>query len=184
MASIVDEKKYKFDSAFQHAKNELINIRTGRANPSLVENLLVEYYGVKTPLLQLASISAPDPRSILIQPWDKNALKDIEKALQTSPLGIHPINEGNAIRLPIPALTEDRRKELVKVVHQKIEDAKISNRNIREEIWKHLKEQKTKSEISEDDMYAQQKKLQEIIDDYNKQLNELGEKKETEIMTI
>jgi len=184
MTSIVDEKKFKLDNAIEHLKKELSNIRTGRANPSLVENLQVEYYGTRTPLLQLASISAPDPRSILIQPWDKNALKDIEKAVQTSPLGINPVNEGNAIRLPIPALTEERRKDLVKVINQKTEEAKISIRNIREEIWRQLKEQKTAGTISEDDMYALQKKLQELVDGYNLQVKEISEGKELEIMTI
>lgn len=182
--TIIDEKKFKLDNAVTHMKSELNAIRTGRANPALVENIQVDYYGTKTPLLQLASISAPDPRCILIQPWDKNALKDIEKTLQTSSLGINPVNEGNAIRLPIPPLTEERRKDLVKVVNQKTEEAKVSVRNIREEIWRQLKEQKTKGTISEDDMYAQQKKLQELVDGYNKQIKEMGEGKEQEIMTI
>ncbi|MBU0963656.1 ribosome recycling factor [Patescibacteria group bacterium] len=182
--SIIDEKKFQFDQAVSHLKSELNNIRTGRANPVLVENLQVDYYGTRTPLIQLASISVPDAKSIVIQPWDKNTAKDIEKAIHNSQLGLNPVNEGNIIRLPIPPLTEERRKDLSKIVGQKAEEAKVSVRNTREEIWKIIKDQKNKSLITEDDMFTYQKELQEIVDDYNSQLQKLGQEKEKEILTI
>ncbi|MDD5039848.1 MAG: ribosome recycling factor [Patescibacteria group bacterium] len=182
--TIIDEKKFKFDNAIAHLKSELESIRTGRANPALVENLLVDYYGSKTPLQQLASISTPDSQLILIQPWDKACMKDVERAIHNSELGLSPISDGNAIRLPIPSLTEERRKEIVKLVHQKIEAAHISIRTIREEIWKTLKDKKTAGEISEDEMFLQQKNLQKVVEDYNNLIKEISEEKEKEVMTI
>jgi len=182
--SIVDDHKKDFEKTIEFLKQELTNIRTGRATPSLVENLMVDCYGTKTPLIQLASINVPDPKSIIIQPWDKNSLKDIEKAIQSSQLGLNPVNEGNVIRLPIPPLTEERRKELVKFVHQKIESGKIKIRQTREEIWKNLKNAEKEGKISEDDLFGQQKELQEIVDEYNEKIQEISEAKEKEIMTI
>jgi len=182
--SIVDDHKKDFEKTIEFLKQELTNIRTGRATPSLVENLMVDCYGTKTPLIQLASINVPDPKSIIIQPWDKNSLKDIEKAIQSSQLGFNPVNEGNVIRLPIPPLTEERRKELVKFVHQKIESGKIKIRQTREEIWKNLKNAEKEGKISEDDLFGQQKELQEIVDEYNEKIQEISEAKEKEIMTI
>lgn len=182
--TIIDDKKFQFENAIQHLKNELKQIRTGRANPTLVENLVIDYYGTKTPLQQLANINIPDPKSIIIQPWDKNSLKEIEKAIHNSPLGLNPINEGNIIRLPIPPLTEERRKELSKIVSEKAEQAKISVRNVREETWKNIKEQKNDDKISEDDMYSQQKELQKKVEEYNNSIKKIGQQKEKEIMTI
>ncbi len=182
--TIIDDKKIQFENAIQHLKDELKQIRTGRANPTLVENLSIDYYGTKTPLQQLANINIPDSKSIIIQPWDKNSLKDIEKAIHNSPLGLNPINEGDIIRLPIPPLTEERRRELSKVANEKVEQAKISVRNVREEIWKNIKEQKNDNKISEDDMYGQQKELQKKVEDYNDFIKKIGLEKEKEIMTI
>ncbi len=182
--SLVNEKKDQFENAVSHLKSELSTIRTGRSNPSLVENIKVDYYGTKTPLPQVASISTPDPQSIVVQPWDKNALQDIEAALRNSDLGLNPVVESNLIRLPIPPLTEERRIELAKVVNQKVENARISIRNVREELWKAIKEQKNNGEMSEDDMFGQQKDLQQIVDEYNEKVKEIGIRKEKEIMTI
>jgi ribosome recycling factor len=182
--NILEEKIHFFEAAITHLKTELDSIRTGRAHPALVENIQVDYYGVKTPLLQLASISIPDARSILIQPWDKNSVKDIEKALQASSLGLNPVNEGNALLLPIPALTEERRKEFVGVVHQKLEDAHIAIRNIREDAWRAIRDQEKESIISEDDMFRQQKELQKKVDEYQDTIKKISEQKESEIMTI
>lgn len=181
---IIDEKKFRFDDTLSHLKKELSQIRTGRANPALIENILIESYGTKMPLNQMSNISTPDPKSLLIQPWDTNIIKDIEKSLQNSNLGLNPINEGHQLRLPIPPLTEERRKELAKVCNEKVENAKISVRNVREEIWKELKEQKNNGDISEDDMYSQQKELQKIVDTNNILIKETGETKEKEILTI
>lgn len=182
--TILDDKNFKFTDAIEHLKKELTHIRTGRANPSLVENIMVDYYGTKTPLNQMANISVPDPKSLVIQPWDANIIKEIEKAIQNSDLGLNPVNEGNQLRLPIPALTEERRKELAKVVGDKVETSKVTIRNIREEIWKELKEMKNDGKISEDDMFAQQKELQKEVDEKNKELKEIGESKEKEILTL
>lgn len=182
--SIIEEKKFQFEKAVQHLKNGLKQIRTGRANPALVENLNVEYYGTKTPLQQLSNITTPDPKSILVQPWDKNALKDIERAIQSSSLGLNPVNEGSVIRIPIPPLTEERRTELAKIVHEKVEQAKISIRNVREEIWKTTKDQKNDGQISEDEMFKQQKDLQKIVEEFNEQIKNIGSEKEKEIMTL
>lgn len=182
--SFVEENKSNFEKPIQFLKNELAGIRTGRANPSLVENLLVDYYNTKTPLIQLASISVPEAKTIIIQPWDRNSIKDIEKAIQTSSLGLTPINDGHILRLVIPPLSEERRKEIIKLVHQKIENAKVSFRNIREEIWKELKKQEKEGKITEDDLFRQQKELQKIVDEYNEKIKKLGENKEEEIMTI
>lgn len=182
--NLIEDKKTDFEKSIQFIKNELSGIRTGRASPSLVENLIVDYYNTKTPLIQLASITIPDPKSIIIQPWDRNSTKDIEKAIQTSSLGLTPINDGNMIRLVIPPLSEERRKELMKLVHQKLEQARVSIRNVREEIWKELKTREKDGKISEDDMFKQQKELQKFVDEYNGKIKEIGENKEKEIMTI
>lgn len=182
--TIIDDKKPQFQKALEHLLSELATVRTGRANPSLVENVLVDSYGTNTPLQQLATISVPDAQSIVIQPWDKNVLKDIEKAIQNSQLGLNPVNEGEIIRLPIPPLTEDRRKELSKIVNQKVEDSRVSIRNIREDTWRIIKDQKASGEISEDDMYTQQKDLQKVVDEFNSKVKNIGEEKEKEIMTL
>ncbi|MDP2683855.1 MAG: ribosome recycling factor [bacterium] len=182
--TIINEKNFKFDDAIKHFKNELTQIRTGRANPSLVENIRVDYYGTKTPLNQMANISAPDPKSLLIQPWDSNVIKEIEKSIQNSDLGLNPVNEGNQLRIPIPPLTEERRKELAKIVNEKSENARISIRNIREEIWKELKELKNDGDISEDEMFSQQKELQKVVNENNSLIKEITEKKEEEVLSI
>lgn len=178
------EKKYKFDDALEHLKKELNQIRTGRANPAIIENIMVDYYGTKTPLNQMANISAPDPRSLLVQPWDTNVIKEIEKAVRNSDQGMNPVNEGNQLRVPIPALTEERRKELAKVVNDKVEQAKVSVRNIREEILKEVKEMEKNGEISEDEMFAEQKELQKVVDEFNSKIKEIGEEKENDILTL
>lgn len=182
--SIITEKKHLFDEAIAHLKDELANVRTGRANPELVEQIKADYYGTPTPLIQLGSISTPDSHSILIQPWDQNALKDIEKAIRASELGFNPVNEGHQIRIPIPALTEERRKELVKLMQEKLEATRVRIRGVREDMWRDIKEQKNSGSITEDDLYLLQKELQKETDNYNAMVKEIGEQKESEIMTI
>ncbi len=174
----------RFDEALAHLKGELSNIRTGRAHPGLVENIKVDYYGTMTPILQIASISAPDSHSLVIQPWDQNATKEVEKAIIASDLGFNPVNEGHAIRIPIPPLTEERRNELVKLMHEKVESARVSIRTIREDIWKEIKHAKTEREITEDDQFQYQKELQDVVDEYNDSIKALADTKEKEIMTI
>ncbi|MBI5038037.1 MAG: ribosome recycling factor [Candidatus Kerfeldbacteria bacterium] len=181
---IIEKQHYQFDEAVAHFKHELSNIRTGRANPAVIEQLLVDYYGTKTPLIQIASITVPDSHSLVVQPWDQNALKDIEKTLRASDLGFNPVNEGHQIRIPIPPLTEDRRKELAKIVHEKAEMAHISVRTVREAIWKELKDAKANGSITEDDLFKQQKELQKVIDEHNAEIKSMSEEKEREIMTL
>lgn len=181
---IIEKRKNDLEKSIEHLKNELGKIRTGRANPSLVEDLQVDYYGTKTPLKQIASINTPEPRQIVIQPWDRGALVSIESAIRESDLNLNPNNDGVLIRINIPMLTEERRKDMVKVLNQKSEEGRIAIRLIREEIWKEVQEAERKGEISEDDKFKSKDKLQEIVDEYNKKIEEVREKKETEIMTV
>lgn len=182
--NIVDNKKAEMDGAIEHLNQEMGKIRTGRANSALVENLMVDYYGSKTPLKQVASINIPEARLIVIQPWDKDSLVNIEAALRESDLGFNPNNDGQVIRINIPQLTEERRKELVKALNQRSEDAKIAIRNIREEAWKEIQEAEREGKISEDDKFSGKDYLQKIVDEYNKKIEEIRNKKEEEILTI
>lgn len=181
---ILDKKQTEFAKAVEHLKSELSTLRTGRANASLVDHLIVDYYGAPTELLTIAQISVPEPRQIAIQPYDKNALKDIEKAVQTSNLGINPVNDGAYIRLTIPQMTEERRKELVKVVGQMSEKARVAIRNVREEVWKEIQKMEKDGKISEDEMRQGRDELQQVIDKFNEEIKNVSEAKEKEVMTI
>jgi len=161
---------------------ELSKIRTARANPAILDEVKVDYYGSVVPLKQIASISAPEPRMLVIQPWDRNALPEIEKALQKAELGLNPIMEANLIRLPIPLLTEERRKELVKLCHKLAEDTKVAIRNIRREGNEQIKKLEKEKKVSEDDTEVGNKKIQEFTDDYIKNIDNLFFKKEKEIL--
>lgn len=181
---IISKKAPEFKKAIEHLKQEMATLRTGRASAGLVENLMVEFYGNPTPLMHMAQISIPEPRSIAIQPYDKSALKDVEKAIQTSNLGINPVNDGIYIRLTIPQMTEERRKELVKIVGQMAEKVRVSVRNIREEIWKELQKMEKDGEISEDELKRGKDDLQKTVDQYNDEIKKMAEVKEKEVMTI
>lgn len=181
---IIDSKKTEMDGSIEHLNQEMGKIRTGRANPALVENLMVDYYGSRTPLKQIASINIPEARLIVIQPWDKDSLVAIESALRESDLGFNPNNDGQVIRINIPQLTEERRKELVKALNQRSEDAKIAIRNVREEAWKEIQESEKSGKMSEDDKFLGKDYLQKIVDEYNKKIEEARDKKEKEVMTI
>src|SRR3989344_2345147 len=181
---LLNKKAGEFATAVEHLKNELASLRTGRASAALVENLVVEFYGTPTPLMHMAQITIPEPRSIAIQPYDKNALKDIEKAVQASNLGINPVNDGTYIRLNIPPMTEERRKEMVKIVAQLAEKTRVSIRNIREEIWKDIQKQEKDGKISEDDKISSKQDLQKMVDKYNEEVKKLAEAKEKEVLTI
>lgn len=173
-----------FDAVVRHLEQELVSIRTGRANPGLVENVNITAYDNVMPLVQLASITTPDPKTIVIQPWDKNVLKDIERGLQQTELGLTPVNDGNVIRLAIPALTEERRKEYLKLLNAKVEQARVSVRKVREDHLRDLKNAKQEGTLSENDFFSQQKELQKIVDEYVEKIESHGTKKETEIMTV
>ncbi len=170
--------------SIDHLVHELQGIRTGRANPALVETLVVDAYGTPTPLLQLAAISVPEPRMILIQAWDPSINKDIERALSQSPLGITPVLDGKSIRLPFPAMTEERRLELQKVVKEKEEEARISIRNIREDIIKHLRQEEKTGALSEDVLELELKQLQELVQKNVADIEAITESKKQELAQI
>jgi ribosome recycling factor len=181
---ILEQKQTEFQKAIDHLKSEMATLRTGRASSALVEYLNVEYYGAQTPLIQIAQISVPEPRVIAIQPYDKSALKDIEKAIQASNIGITPVNDGNFVRLNIPAMTEERRKELVKVVGQMAEKARVAVRNVREEVWKEIQKMEENGKITEDDKISGKQELQEVVDKFNGEIKTMADAKEKEVMTI
>ncbi|MFA5030158.1 MAG: ribosome recycling factor [Patescibacteria group bacterium] len=165
----------------EHLRQELAGIRSGRATPGLVENLTVEVYDSKSSLKELASITTPEPQSLLIQPWDATILKNIERAIRESSIGIEPINDGRVIRIVIPPLTEERRNEFIRVVKQKAEEARVALRSIREKEMKEIKKSENDGAISEDESTRMQKKLQEEIDAFSKKINGLVESKEKEM---
>ncbi len=181
---IIDAHQDGFKNAVTHFEGELVKLRTGRAHPGLVEGLLVDYYGTQTPVKQMASVTVPEARQILISPWDKGSLASIEAAIRESDLGLNPMNDGVGVRITLPALTEERRKELVKVLNAKAEEAKIAIRSVREEAWKEIQEAEKEGLIGEDDKFRGKDDLQKVVDECNKQLETLREKKEGEIMTV
>ncbi len=174
----------KFDQAVKHFVEEAVKLRTGRANPALLEGVLVDYYGTQTPIKQIANVTIPEARQILIQPWDKGAMQPIETAIRESDLGFNPGNDGNVIRITLPQLTEDRRRELVKSLNSRAEDSRISIRATREEIWKEIQELEKSGDIGEDDKFVGKDDLQKAVDEYNAKIEDLREKKEKEIMTV
>ena len=159
-------------------------VRAGRANAHVLDQITVEYYGTATPIQQLATVATPDPRTLTIQPWDGSALKNIEKAIQTSDLGIHPQNDGKLIRLVFPQLTEERRKDLAKQVKKYAEDAKVAVRNIRRDGIEKFKKQQKASEITEDDYKVMEKEFQKKVEDYIKKIDDLASKKEKELFEL
>ena len=164
--------------------DDLQTIRTGRANPALVEKLHVEYYGSPTPLQQLATISVPEPRQLMIKPFDKSTVKAIEKAIMASDLGLTPNNDGLVIRLNLPALTEDRRRELVKHVHHRLEEARVALRNLRRDSMKDVKDFEAEKMISEDDRIRGEEEIQKLTDRFMAEVEKIGHTKEQEIMEV
>lgn len=174
----------RMHGAIQSLELDLSGIRTGRASSALVDRIQVEYYGAPTPLLQLATISVPEPRSLMIKPFDPKTMKEIERAILASDLGITPNNDGKAIRLNLPPLTEDRRKELVKVVKNRVEEARVSVRNVRRDVMKDLKEIENEKMASEDERKTGEADLQKLTDKYVEDIDKIGEKKQEEIMEV
>jgi len=179
---LLKELKGQMDKSIQALHRDLNRIRTGRASISLLDVIKVDYYGTLTPLNQIATISTPESRLITIQPWDTNIIDDVERAIQKSELGLNPMNDGKIIRISIPSLSEERRKELVKVVKKMTEDCKVALRNHRRNINEKLKEIKKEKEISEDTYFRQHEKVQEITDDYASQCDKILTNKEKEIL--
>ncbi len=170
------------EKVIEHLRKELHGVRTGRAHPALVEDIKVDYYGAQTPISQLASVSIPDARQILISPWDKTSIKSVEKAIQASPLGINPQVDGDNIRLTIPELTGERRVELSKLVKKHAEDARVAVRNLRREGNDAYKKQQKNGDISEDQMHDYLEKVQELTDEYIEKIDKIAETKEKEIL--
>ncbi len=178
------EFENKMKKTAEVLKTQLASVRAGRANAAVLDQISVDYYGVPTPIQQVASVSTPDPRSLMIQPWDASVLKGIEKAILASDLGINPQNDGRVIRLVFPQLTEERRKELAKQVKKYGEEAKVAVRNIRRDAIDKFKKQQKASEITEDDYKNVEKDIQKLTDDYIKQVESIAEKKEKELFEI
>lgn len=174
----------RMEKSIEVMQAEFAAVRAGRANPSVLDQIKVDYYGAPTPIQQIASISAPDPRTLVIQPWDASSLKLIDRAIQASDLGINPQNDGRVIRLVFPQLTEERRKELVKQVHKYGEDTKVAVRNIRRDAMEKFKAQRKKSEITEDDLKEVEKDMQKLTDEYIKKIDSLVNVKEKELSEI
>ncbi len=181
---IFEDLKERMGKSIETLKREYSRLRTGRASISLLDGIRVSYYDTPTPLNQMASLAVPEPRLIVIQPWDKTAIEDIEKAILKSELGLTPINDGKVIRISIPSLTEERRKELVKVAGKMSEDNKVAIRNIRRDANEMLKDLKKEKEISEDDLYRSQEEVQKATDQFISQVDELCAAKEKEILEI
>lgn len=182
--SLLKERRKDFDAVYDWAKGEAGAIRTGRANPDMVSDLVVDYMGTPLRIKEVAAISTPDPRSILIQPWDKGALAGIEKTIRESSLGLAPVVDGVSVRLTIPSLTEERRKEYIKLMGQKVEEARIRIRGIREDILKKVQHAVKEGEGREDDVHSAKDALQKVMDEYNGKLEELQRKKEQELMGV
>ncbi len=182
---VLETAKANLKKRLEAFKEELRKVRTGRATPSLVEDLKVEVksYGAQLPLSQLATLSAPEPRLIVVDPWDKNTLKDIEKALLTSDLGISPVSDGNVLRLPLPELTEERRQELAKLVGKKAEEAKVALRQVRREAKEKLEKLKDQGH-SEDEIYMRLEELDELVKDFTEQLEKARDEKKEEILSL
>lgn len=184
MSDLIKSVKDEFNKVIEFFKREIASLRIGRASPALVENIKVEAYGVLTPLIQLASVQTPEPRSLLIQPWDRNLLKEIEKAINLTDLGVNPVVDNNLIRLNFPPLTEENRKEVVKKLHQKMEESKVSLRNHREKIKEEIIAKEKNKELSEDERYKLIEELDQLVKEFNQQIKEIAEKKEAEILTV
>ncbi len=177
----LDQYKENYEKSIEYLKQELTAIRTNRAAPAMLENISVEIYGAKTLLIQVASIQAPEPKMLVVEPWDKNVIKDVEKAIQTAGLGLSVVNEGNFLRITVPPMTEETRNELVKLLNLKVEDGKQSIRGVRDDIKEKVVKAEKDKEITEDERYKLLEKLDEMTREYNDKVKEIGENKEKEI---
>jgi len=178
------ESQGRMKKAVEALQHDLASIRTGRASPALVENLRVDYYGVPTPLKQIASITAPEARLIVIQPWDRASMASVEKAILRSELGLNPSNDGNVIRLLLPQLTEERRRELARLVRKRVEEGRVAARNVRRDSHEELRRLQREHQISEDDLRRAEHELQKVTDQAIGEIDKVGEEKEAEILSI
>jgi ribosome recycling factor len=182
--AVLSDAKTHMDKAVAALRTDLQTIRTGRASPALIERLHVEYYGVSTPLNQVASITVPEARMLVVQPWDKTALGAIEKAILKSDLGLNPTNDGKVIRVMIPYLSEERRRELIKLVHKKVEEGRVAVRNCRRDALESVEKAEKAKEISEDDLKRAKERLQKVTDGFVEKVEETGQIKEQEILEV
>lgn len=181
---VLNEAKAAMEKAIKALKKEMSKVRTGRASTSLLDDVMVEYYGVPTPLSQVATLSTPEARLITVQPWEKNLIPDIEKAIFKADLGLTPSSDGQLIRLPVPALTEERRREMVKIIKRMAEDAKISVRNARRDANENLKMLEKEKEITEDDLKRSEKDVQQLTDEFVSTIDTVVQNKEQEVMEV
>ncbi len=181
---IIHPLKPKMQDVITHFEGELKSVRTGRAHGGLVENITVSYYGTETPIKQMAGITVPEATQLLITPWDRQALGDIEQAIRQANLGINPTNDGQAIRIILPALNEERRRDLVKQIGTMAETARISLRNLRKDAWEQVQKAEKSGDLPEDDRYRGEEELNKLIDDFNKQVEEKVKAKEQELMSL
>jgi ribosome recycling factor len=181
---VLIEAEKKMAMAVEVLEHDLAGMRTGRANPALVERLHVDYYGSEMPLNQIAGITVPETRLIVIQPWDKNSISAIEKAIMKSELGLMPSNDGNVIRITLPLLTEERRRDLVKVVHRRVEEGRVSIRNVRREAHDDLRDLRKENMATEDDLKQSEGRLQRLTDGYVAEADRIGQAKEAEVMAV
>ncbi len=181
---VISDSVTEFEKVIAHLKNEFSRLQIGRANAALVENISVDMYGVAQPMKAIASISIPDPRSVVIQPWDKGAIGAIEKGITEAGIGLNPVNDGVVVRINIPPLTEERRRDLTKHVKQLAEQARVGVRNARQDVNNKLKQMKGSGELTEDDLHIAEKKLQEKVDEANKKIDDVSAAKEKDIMTV
>lgn len=182
--TIVEAHREQFEGAIEFLKREISTIRTGRATPALVEDVTVEAYGTKQPLKAVASISVADAKTLTVDPWDKSLMQAVEESIRKSDVGINPVNDGSLIRLPLPELTAERRQDMVKILHRKLEEARIALRKVREDVRKEIDRAEDAKEVSEDEKFSLQDKLDSLIKEYNDKVKQVGEDKEAEILKI
>ena len=180
----INEARAHMEKAVEAMRREFSSVRTGKASPALLDTVRVDAYGSKMPLNQVASVAAPEPRMLIVQPWDKSLMAAIEKAIQAAELGLNPANDGNVIRVPIPALTEERRKDMVKMLHKLAEEGKVAIRHARQEANKELKKKQGAHEISEDDAHRQMDEVQKMTDNFIHKVDDLLKAKEAEVLEV
>jgi ribosome recycling factor len=181
---LVQDATRRMDKSVEAAHHEFNTLRTGRASTALLDRVQVDYYGTKTPLKQLATINVPEPRMLTVQPFDPNSIPQIERAIQEADLGLTPSNDGKLIRLPIPQLTEERRKELVKVARQMVEDGRVAVRNVRRDVMHHLKELVDNGDVGKDEEHRAEESVQKLTDDHTHKIDDLLKRKEEEILEV
>ncbi len=181
---LIKDAETRMGKSVEHARNEFNTVRTGRASAALLDRIQIDYYGTQTPLKQLASINSPEARLLTVQPFDPGSIKAIEKAIMESELGLTPSNDGKVVRLPIPQLTEERRKDLVKVVRQRAEDGRVAVRNVRRDVMHHLKELVNKGDVAADEEHRAEERVQKLTDEHVHKIDELLKRKEAEILEV